>query len=104
MVTVYTNVFWTTNVFYLNVFYLFYLYLYCLLYNLISVNIDASEIPRKKAREEKEANVPQKQKGKKEEKATDDYHYEKFKKQYRRYWIFFTSSYYLHEISFLRSI
>lgn len=54
---------------------------YCFL-----VNIDASEIPKKKARQdEKDANVPQKPKLKKEEKATDDYHYEKFKKQYRRY-------------------
>lgn len=59
---------------------------YYLLQNYISVNIDASEIPRKKVRvEEKEANVSQKPKVKKEEKATDDYHYEKFKKQYRRY-------------------
>lgn len=28
---------------------------------------------------------PDKSKNKKDEKATDDYHYEKFKKQFRRY-------------------
>ncbi|KAJ8924990.1 hypothetical protein NQ315_001155 [Exocentrus adspersus] len=43
-------------------------------------NIDASDIPKKKAKVEVEAEKPKK----KDEKATDDYHYEKFKKQFRR--------------------
>lgn len=66
-----------------------YLCSYCVFLCIIFfflVNIDASEIPKKKARQdEKDVNVLQKAKLKKEEKATDDYHYEKFKKQYRRY-------------------
>lgn len=44
------------------------------------VNIDASDIPKKKAKVEVEVEKPKK----KDEKATDDYHYEKFKKQFRR--------------------
>lgn len=43
-----------------------------------SVNVDHSEIPSKKQR--LELDRPKK----KEDKATDDYHYEKFKKQFRR--------------------
>ncbi|XP_018574835.1 telomere length and silencing protein 1 homolog isoform X2 [Anoplophora glabripennis] len=43
-------------------------------------NIDASDIPKKKAKVEVEVEKPKK----KDEKATDDYHYEKFKKQFRR--------------------
>lgn len=45
---------------------------------MFSVNVDQSEIPSKKPRHEVD------QIKKKEEKATDDYHYEKFKKQFRR--------------------
>ncbi|XP_023017863.2 splicing factor C9orf78 [Leptinotarsa decemlineata] len=43
-------------------------------------NIDQSEIPKKKIKAEPELEKPKK----KSEKATDDYHYEKFKKQFRR--------------------
>lgn len=45
-------------------------------------NIDQSELPKKKPR--LDANEGDKSK-KKDEKATDDYHFEKFKKQFRRY-------------------
>ncbi|KAG5889953.1 hypothetical protein JTB14_018848 [Gonioctena quinquepunctata] len=43
-------------------------------------NIDQSEIPRKKTKAELDSEKPKK----KSEKATDDYHYEKFRKQFRR--------------------
>lgn len=54
---------------------------------LVSVNIDASEIPKKKIKQEETAvtHHEEKPKLKKDEKATDDYHFEKFKKQFRRY-------------------
>lgn len=49
----------------------------------ITVNVDATERSKKKVKvEEKPDN---KSRTKKDEKATDDYHYEKFKKQFRRY-------------------
>lgn len=52
----------------------------------VAVNIDGSEIPKKKTKVEgSEAEGLDHKAKKKDEKATDDYHYEKFKKQFRRY-------------------
>ncbi|XP_018574844.1 telomere length and silencing protein 1 homolog isoform X3 [Anoplophora glabripennis] len=48
--------------------------------NFVQHNRYASDIPKKKAKVEVEVEKPKK----KDEKATDDYHYEKFKKQFRR--------------------
>jgi hypothetical protein len=51
-------------------------------------NIEQNEIPRKKGKldqDNKVEEVVEKPKSKKDERATDDYHYEKFKKQFRRY-------------------
>ncbi|XP_019866502.2 telomere length and silencing protein 1 homolog isoform X1 [Aethina tumida] len=44
-------------------------------------NIDQAEVPEKRAKLEIEKEKPKK----KDEKATDDYHFEKFKKQFRRF-------------------
>lgn len=49
-------------------------------------NIDCTDIPKKKPKiDEKVEPSDDSNKTKKEDKATDDYHYEKFKKQFRRY-------------------
>lgn len=59
-------------------------------YFIVSVNIDDSDIQKSKQREErrrqnqKDNNAKGKRKDS-EEKATDDYHYERFKKQFRRF-------------------
>lgn len=54
---------------------------------LFSVNIEESGPPRKrdKVEPDKKKVIPEKRNRENGEKATDDYHYEKFKKQFRRY-------------------
>lgn len=59
---------------------------------ILAVNIDDAEAKRRKQRQQEErernANGGQKPTVKR---ATDDYHYDKFKKQFRRYWLLYFS-------------
>lgn len=64
--------------FFVVIHYCCHVYIYINNRFLFSVNVDQAEIPAKKLKQDIER--PKK----KEEKATDDYHYEKFKKQFRR--------------------
>lgn len=64
-------------------YYLFYTLLFSIS---VLVNIDCENSKKKQKTEDKvEVVAEEKSKNKKDEKATDDYHYEKFKKQFRRY-------------------
>lgn len=51
----------------------------------VSVNVDDSEAKKRKFPERAEPTVVEPGKEKNTKKATDDYHYDKFKKQFRRY-------------------
>ena len=55
-----------------------------LFFHLLSVNIEEAELRKRKQNVLQEREDAQQSKEKGAKKATDDYHYDKFKKQYRR--------------------